>query len=518
MVQITHTGLEPSSLTAIQQNITGVVPDFVEVYENELAEFLLTHPAKSDVLLIGEKTGNPIKIAQAAHAADNQLSIIIINDEGSYRRIKQALLFTPFIGNTVQCVSNTLKNGLASITESSLTRTQQRRSYARLQSAPIKIGQNTHIYESIRSEFLDKFLEGAPIGAVLLSQEGLVLAINRYATHILLKTEKETLGHPFAALFPEQLQTEINSFISQSSSQTLTQTFERKPDNQIQHLEIRVASISASEKLKYIIGIINDHTDKIEAQKRIEKQLQELAQTNESLKRVNADLDAFVYTASHDLRAPISNIEGLIKLLEERVDISLPKVASIFSMIKISIDRFQDTIKDLTDVALIQKNQEADEAIIDIKAIIEEVKSLIGGMIVSSEAKIIVEAESCRQIRFSRTNFKSIIYNLLTNAIKYRSPERSPIIRICTKKTEKDIILSVEDNGLGIADDKRDKIFTMFQRLHTHIEGTGIGLFIVKRIIDNSGGRVDVESTPGLGTTFKIHLPQKPGIPAPASL
>lgn len=510
MVQVTHTGLEPTSLTAIQQNMTGPMPDFVEVPEDELAEFLLEHPAKSDVLLIGEHTGNPIKIAQAAHAVDNQLSIIIINDEGSYRKIKQALLFTPFIGNTVQCVSNILEKGLATLTENSATRTQQRRSYARLQSAPIMTGQNNHIYESVRSGFLDKFLEGAPIGAVLMSQEGLVLAINRYATQILLKTEKETLGNPFAALFPERLQAEISTFISQCAARTLTRTFERILNKQTQHLEIRVTSIAANENLKYIIGIISDQSDKIEAQKRIEKQLQEQAQTNESLKRVNADLDAFVYTASHDLRAPISNIEGLVKLLEQRVDTSLPQVAPILSMIKVSIDRFQDTIKDLTDVALIQKNQDTEEAIINIKDIVEEVKFLIGGMIVSSEARITVETDSCQQIRFSRTNFKSIVYNLLTNAIKYHSPDRSPIIRIRTEKADNDILLSVEDNGLGIPDDKREKVFTMFKRLHKHVEGTGIGLFIVKRIIDNTGGRIDVESIPGQGTTFKILLKQRP--------
>lgn len=518
MAQIIYTGLESTSLSVIRENISDPAYNFVEIFENDLAKHLLQHAAKPDVLLIGEKTGNPIKTAQTAYALDNQLSMVMINDESSYRRIKQALLFTPFIGNTVQCVSNSLEKGLASITESSVIRTQQRRSYARLQSTPIRTGQNTHVYESIKAEFLDKFMEGAPIGAVLMTQEGLVLAINRYATHILAKTEKETLGNSFAALFPESLQQEITTFIRQNAANTLTRTFERKTNDQTQYLEIRVASIAANEKLRYIIGIINDHTDKIEAQQRIEKQLKELAQTNQSLKQVNNDLDTFVYTASHDLKAPITNIEGLVNLLEHRVDTSLPQVASILSMIKVSINRFQDTIKDLTDVALIQKNHESDEGIIDIEAIIEEVKSLIRGMIVSSGARITVEVKGCPQIRFSKTNFRSIIYNLLTNAIKYCSPERPPIIHVKAEKANDErVLLTVQDNGLGIAEDKQEKIFTMFRRLHTHVEGTGIGLFIVKRIIDNSDGKIEVESSPGEGTTFKIFLNQQPVSPAPAT-
>lgn len=509
MGQIIYTGILNTSLAAIQQNMALPGHDFVEIAEDQLSEFLLKHPAQSEIILIGEKVGNPIKMAQAVHAIDQQLSIIIINDEGSFKKIKQALLFTPFIGNSVQCISNTVAQGLGAITEHSIARTQQRRSFARLQGTPVSIAPNVHIYENIKSEFLDKFLEGAPIGAVLMSQEGLVLAINRYATQILQKTEKEILGNPFATLFPEQMQEEINTFIREGFIQDPIQTFNRKLNGRKQYLETRVASMAANENLQYKIGIISDRTDKIVSQQQIEKQLKELAQTNESLKRANTDLDAFVYTASHDLKAPISNIEGLVGLLEKKLDKTEPQAAHIFSMVKTCIDRFQKTIKDLTDVTLIQRNQESDETVIEVKTIIEEVKSMIRGMIESSGAQIILETESFPQIRFSRTNFRSIIYNLLTNAIKYQSPERRPIIRIRVEQADKDALLMVEDNGIGFPADKKEKIFTMFKRLHTHVEGTGIGLFIVKRIIDNTGSRIEVNSTPGIGTTFKIYLRQE---------
>lgn len=510
--KVIYTGVEQKSLTAIQENMALPTHDFIEVPEDQLQDFLLQYQEQSEALLIGENVGNPIRIAQATHALDNQLSIIIINDESSHHKIKHALLFTPFIGNTVQCLSNNIGIGLAAVTQDSIIRTRQRRSYSRMQGAPVKVGPDTHIYENIKAEFQDKFLEGAPIGAILMNQEGLVLAMNQYATQILLKTEKETLGNPFASLFPEHLQEEVNTFIRQNLSQVSIQTFERKLHNNAQYLELRLSHITANESLRYKIGIISDHTDKIVAQQRIEKQLQELAQTNESLKRANTDLDSFVYTASHDLKAPISNIEGLINLVARKVDKNAPQVESIFSMINTCITRFQDTIQDLTNVTLIQKNQEAEASLIDVNPIIKEVKSLIRGMIVSSDAQIIIETDGCPQIRFSRTNFRSIIYNLMSNAIKYHSPERRPLIRISIEKIEDEVLLKVEDNGLGFPADKKEKIFTMFKRLHKHVEGTGMGLFIVKRIVDNSGGRVEVESNPASGTTFSIYL--KPEIAA----
>nr|WP_246853552.1 ATP-binding protein [Rufibacter aurantiacus] len=96
------------------------------------------------------------------------------------------------------------------------------------------------------------------------------------------------------------------------------------------------------------------------------------------------------------------------------------------------------------------------------------------------------------------------MYNFISNAIKYRSPQRTPLIRITSKKEGDFCVLTVEDNGLGIDASQQDKLFAMFQRLHDHVEGTGIGLYIVKKIIDNSGGKIEVESEKGKGSTFKV--------------
>src|SRR5690606_26629256 len=100
----------------------------------------------------------------------------------------------------------------------------------------------------------------------------------------------------------------------------------------------------------------------------------------------------------------------------------------------------------------------------------------------------------------------SIIYNLLSNAIKYQAPERPPVIQIHCNQTEQYTIVSIQDNGMGMKLPDTSKIFTMFKRLHTHVEGTGIGLFMVKRIIENAGGKIAVESELGKGSRFSIYV------------
>jgi signal transduction histidine kinase len=239
---------------------------------------------------------------------------------------------------------------------------------------------------------------------------------------------------------------------------------------------------------------------------------QQFLRTNIELERVNKDLDNFVYTASHDLRAPISNIEGLLKALEREIGKYQPqtdKVEHLYSMLNSSVNRFKQTIGDLTDVARISKESQEDVASISISEVLQEVILDLTSQIQEAQAELDVSIPD-QQVHFSRKNLKSILYNLLSNAVKYRSLERAPFIRIMFRAEGGYIVLTVEDNGLGIDMSQKEKIFGLFKRLHAHVEGTGIGLYIVKRIVENAGGRIEVESQVGVGSTFKVFFKQWP--------
>jgi len=234
----------------------------------------------------------------------------------------------------------------------------------------------------------------------------------------------------------------------------------------------------------------------------------ELQDENRSLSKVNFDLDNFVYTASHDLKSPISNIEGLLDALSQSVakeELDREEIRTIMDLMKSSLKRFAVTISDLTTVVETDRNSgdKAHEEL-NIFEVVENVKQDLHHLIVASDASIEVLCEDRLLINFSTKNFKSIVYNLLSNALKYRSPERRPEIRVKADKIDGRLHLSVSDNGLGIPANKQEKVFFMSKRFHDHVEGSGIGLYIVKRIIDNIKGQIQVESTVGKGTTFTV--------------
>ena len=229
----------------------------------------------------------------------------------------------------------------------------------------------------------------------------------------------------------------------------------------------------------------------------------------QQLKRTNVDLDNFIYTASHDLKAPILNIEGLMEALQDQLpaeSLQAEDVQFTLNLMQNSIQRFKRTIGHLTEITKLQKENSAEATPINLPALLAEVQLDLATPIQTTQARIEIDVSNCPTIRFSTKNLRSIVYNLISNAIKYHSPARIPLIQLhCTALGEYQV-LTVTDNGLGMDLSGKSKLFTMFKRLHTHVEGSGIGLYMVKKIIENAGGKIEVESTIDQGSTFRIYF------------
>lgn len=268
------------------------------------------------------------------------------------------------------------------------------------------------------------------------------------------------------------------------------------------------------------VGIFQEHeveiTKGIAAQAAIALDNSQLFETinntNEELIKINNDLDNFVYTASHDLKAPVLNIEGLVYVLTKALkEGKMEKAETMIEMIKTSILKFKETIQALTEVAKTNKNIDDEVVKVNLKQLVEDILLSIDDMIEAAQADI--QSDFSRldeeEIYFSLANMRSLLINLITNAIKYRSPERKPIIRLSFEKEDKLLIIKISDNGLGIAKEHQDRVFQMFKRMHTQVEGTGIGLYLVKRIVENQGGSIVLDSEVDQGTTFTLNLPLK---------
>lgn len=253
--------------------------------------------------------------------------------------------------------------------------------------------------------------------------------------------------------------------------------------------------------ISHVLSICRDMTE-------IRKHELHIEQQNHELQRVNTDLDNFIYTASHDLKAPIANIEGLSQILTRKLMNKLDDAEiEIVDMINQSVKRFNKTIMELTEITKIQKNLEAEREKIVIRDTVEDVKLDLKNLIDESGVDIIEDFE-IEEVEFIHHYLRSIVYNLLSNAIKYRAEDRPAVVKISTYSKDDFVIISVKDNGIGLTNAEKAKVFGMFKRLHTHVEGTGIGLYTLKRMLENNHGKIEVDSKKDEGSHFKVFIPQ----------
>jgi len=252
-------------------------------------------------------------------------------------------------------------------------------------------------------------------------------------------------------------------------------------------------------------------TDQVRARQQVADANEQLTAANQQLTRTNADLDTFVYTASHDLKTPVANIEGLLAALREELPPEARQVGIVQPLLdrmQTSVERFQLTIAQLTDVARLQQAQAQPAEVVELATLVEGLRLDLAPQLATTGAQFTLDVASCPAVSFAPQHLRSIIYNLLSNAVKYRHPDRPPHVQLRCRSTATAVVLEVEDNGLGLTPHQQAQLFGLFRRLHDHVEGTGVGLYTVKRIVENAGGTIAVQSVAGTGTTFTVTLPR----------
>jgi signal transduction histidine kinase len=237
---------------------------------------------------------------------------------------------------------------------------------------------------------------------------------------------------------------------------------------------------------------------------------EELHESNTQLTRTNVELDTFVYTASHDLKAPITNIEGIVLALRDTLPADVRQdelVGHLLDLLNQTVARFQVTIGQLTDISRLQLAHTGPAEPVVLATVLEDVRLDLAPAIAAAGTQLTVTVAPDLVVSFSPANLRSIVYNLLSNAIKYRDPERPSQVHLHAQQTPHAIQLTVQDNGLGMSQVQQRQLFGLFQRLHTHVEGTGVGLYITKRLVENAGGTIAVASQPHVSTTFTVTFP-----------
>lgn len=250
---------------------------------------------------------------------------------------------------------------------------------------------------------------------------------------------------------------------------------------------------------KYAIGYGVDITELKKAAIDREKLIKELNNKFNELMQFN-------YIVSHNLRSPVASIIGLVTLLQN--GLSEEEENRAIQYLSTAANAIDTTIKDLN--LILASRSPLNEKIenFSISKVINEVKTNLARQISESNATIFLNVEEhSDNLSSIKSYIQSVLYNLISNAIKYKSPERAPVITIDVLKKEGHTLITVKDNGLGIDLDKFGKqLFGLYKRFHLKTEGKGLGLYMSKMQLESLGGSIDVESTPALGTTFNVKI------------
>ncbi|WP_181303990.1 PAS domain-containing sensor histidine kinase [Rufibacter sp. XAAS-G3-1] len=340
---------------------------------------------------------------------------------------------------------------------------------------------------------------------LMLNTDGIITSWNTGAERIKGYAAKEIIGKHFSTFYSRESiergfpQFELNKALQDGRFED--EGWRIRKDGTAFWANVVLTPVYNSEnRLLGFAKITRDLTER--------RRNEELMQKNKDLLQINNDLDNFVYTASHDLKSPITNLEGLLTALQEDMGPACEEHAHLLSLMQGSIMTLKKVISDLAEITRLQPEKQNNESV-HIPDLLEEVKENLRSTITATNAHIIADDLAFHQLHYSRKNLRSILHNLVSNAVKYAAPNRTPEVKIGTRISEKgEYVLSVSDNGLGIPENQYGKIFGMFKRVHDHVEGTGVGLYLVKKILDNSNDRITVESEEGKGTVFTVYFKQ----------
>jgi signal transduction histidine kinase len=230
----------------------------------------------------------------------------------------------------------------------------------------------------------------------------------------------------------------------------------------------------------------------------------------EELERRNAELERFTYTVSHDLRSPLVTVRGFVDLLEKDVAVAAPeRVAADLARIRGATSTMEKLLRELLELSRIGRVMNPPERVA-LDELARQATALLHERLRAANVRVEVEP-GLPFVLGDRTRLIEVFQNLIENAVKFRSGQGEPVVQIGSRPGPDGPVAYVRDNGVGIDPRYHDRVFALFERLDPRVEGTGVGLALVKRIVEVHGGRVWVESEgAGLGSTFCFSLPAVP--------
>ncbi len=344
-------------------------------------------------------------------------------------------------------------------------------------------------------------VEAAPYALIMTDKSGIMQEVNPKAEQVFGYGKQELLGRNIALLIPEEMRKtwleRRAAFFADPGSRKHGFNEEisaiRKNGTQFP-VEIILNPIRLSSQSYFILSFIIDITERKANEALIKKQLTELQHKNEELEQFN-------YISSHDLQEPLRTVSNYIMMLEEDYPAVITgEVKEHLEAIGNAVSRMRILVRSLLDFGRLGRDRVLSAT--DTHKIVSHVLQDLQGLIKANNAVINIDGRLPKLYAYE-LELRQLFQNLINNAIKFKKPDTPPHITILSKSISGYYRFEVSDNGVGIAPEHAEKIFNIFQRLHTHsYEGHGIGLANCKKITEMHGGHIWVESQPGHGSTF----------------
>jgi PAS domain S-box-containing protein len=355
---------------------------------------------------------------------------------------------------------------------------------------------------------LAAIVENTDDAIVTRSLDGAITSWNRGAERLFGYTAGEMLGRPVDPLIPPEQAGEeaaLAARIRAGEAPPHHESRRRAKDGRILDVSVRISPLRDARGA--VVGtstIARDITERKQAER-------ELARRAEALARSNEDLEQFAYVASHDLQEPLRTVASYTQLLERRQrEQGDARLAEYVEFITAGVRQMQGLIEDLLAYSRVSRKGEA-PGMVDLNEVLRVVRGNLAGALAASGGE--VAAEPLPTVMGHAAQLTQLLQNLVGNALKYRS-EAAPRVRVSCRRDAGGWQFAVADNGIGIDPAHFERVFVIFQRLHSRdrYDGSGIGLALCRKIVNLHGGRIWVES-PGAGkggSTFRFTLPERP--------